>query len=617
MSAAAPQATTQQPQRLSDDALPESAASTSTTPASSPYSGSASSYSSSAYACPASSCGEVLPRIFDYVDQHARAHGDGAAIVVDETGEVVTWSQLSVASCAFAAKLVAEGVGLGDRVCSQLPNLKEHVYLFLACLRVGAIFCPLDLRVRGSECIEQFGILAPKAFFFLGKTEVFDFRPTICELIDKFSTTCTCWVQFQKEPELVINHPKNCVKSATQWAADIKWQYIYRWATLQMWWKAWWVTGKEPAVMVFTTGSTGLPKPAMLSQSGIIHQSRNLARSLFTPSDRLLLNLPLSHVGGITEMLCTLMVCRGTAVLIPVFNAEKSLAAIKRNDVTILAQIPAMYNLMWRLPSYSSFDLSSLRMVAFGGQSVTAEFVHKLSTMAPYVATGFGLTETCGFCSAIVRKANDCECLSTLMGPAFPDYPVSIRSPVSEEDTNGTILPEGTIGEICYQGPQTFLGYYNLPEETRKVLVCSGSTYPVLHTGDMGVMTKDGIVYSCRRKFMIKPKGYLVYPPEVEDHIVRGLKGRVEKAAVVGVPHNIYSEGIVAFVELSEGSTVTPDEVKQSTATLTAYKRPQHIVVMKTGAMPLNRMAKVDYKALTQQAMEEINALRAQSLWDS
>ena len=202
-------------------------------------------------------------RIFDYVDAHARTHGNAEALIIHDSSERVSWYDLSLASSAFAANLLASGVKKGDVVCTQLPCLREHIFLFVGCLRIGAIFCPLDLRLRGEELRNAVSAIKPKAFFFLGfllqkvflliaqgKTEVFDFRPTIESLIDDLSGCCSCWVQFQKEEELIIKHPLVNVVSAGTWASRIKWTYIWKWATLQLWWASWWITGFEPAIIV-------------------------------------------------------------------------------------------------------------------------------------------------------------------------------------------------------------------------------------------------------------------------------------------------------------------------------------------------------------------------------
>ena len=169
------------------------------------------------------------------------------------------------------------------------------------------------------------------------------------------------------------------------------------------------ITPDDGALVIFTTGSTGSPKPALLSHRNITVQNMCMCGSFFggDSGTRTLVNLPASHVGGQTEALMSTFFGGGTAVLLEVFDAGRSLRAIAQHRCEILGQIPAMFNLEWMLKDYDRHDLSSLKFAAYGGNAVSRPFVEQLAAMAPVIGTGLGLTEAAGFCTYVQANAAD------------------------------------------------------------------------------------------------------------------------------------------------------------------------------------------------------------------
>ena len=349
--------------------------------------------------------------------------------------------------------------------------------------------------------------------------------------------------------------------------------------------------------MIFTTGSTGAPKPALLSHRNITCQNFCLGAAFgFDSGTRLLVNLPPSHVGGQTEALMTTLFCGGTAVLLEAFDAARSLDAIARHRVNLVGQIPAMFHFQWRLADYGERDLSCLEAAIYGGQQVSRQFLEKLGAMAPRIGTGLGLTETAGFCTYTAPDAGVDEILASI-GHPMPVYPMSIRQPMAEDGSAGAELPDGELGHVCFRGPQTFLGYVNDPEATARTISRDGWLY----TGDMGFRDASGLRFAGRAKWVIKPAGYQVFPVEVENHLC-ALVDKVQLAAVVGAPHALLSEGIIAFVERKPGARLEGAELKQHARGMASWMRPLHYVLLEPGCMPLNRAAKVDYVRLSEMA---------------
>ena len=550
----------------------------------------------------------LLPRLGDYVDLHARAMGNRVAFIEHDTGVEVTWKRFAQASEAFAAKLLSVGLKKGDVVATSLPFLKEHIFLEYACFKLGVIIAPLDLRLKAGEILDAFSKIQPKAYFFLGKTPRADFCPIVKEVMAQ-APSVRHFIQFQPEREGVLPGAQHVL----DFARDVKRKYIFSLLSGSVRRAKRAVTKRDPALIIFTTGSTGSPKAAMLAHESILVQNIGLAVALaVTNDDRMLVNLPPSHVGGQTEQLMTTIYAGCSSVVLHVFDAEKSLEAIARHKATMCGQIPSLFAMQWRLPNYSSYDLSSLRFAIYGGQAVDRPFLDKLATMAKQMGTGLGLTETAGFCTYTPAEWRPEEVADSI-GFDTPLCPISVREPMEPDGKAGAEKPKGEVGDICFSGPQLFLGYMRDPQATARTISTDGFCY----TGDLGRVDERGLHFAGRRKFVIKPKGFQVFPGEVENFITDGFKERVASTGCVGVDHQVFMEAIVAFIELKGKASLTREEIEQRLKEIAAYKRPSHYVFLREGEMPINRVAKIDYLELQRRAKEEISKLRAAGKWDS
>ncbi len=552
---------------------------------------------------------EKLPgNCADYVVRWAKTRSNEIAIIEHNTGEKITWKDFNRSVSAFAAKLLATGLKKGDIVATSLPLLKEHIYLIYACYRTGIIVAPLDLRLKTKEIQYCMDKMEPKAYFFLGKTPVADFRPMVQEVM-KSSPSVKVWVQFQKEEDLIIDG----AQGITAFASDIKKIFIKSLFTRSVQRARRKVGKRDPALIIFTTGSTGSPKPALLCHEGILTQNVGLATMFeLNEEEIILVNLPPSHVGCVTEQLATAIYGGATLVALHIFDAEKSLEAIQEHGVTMIGQIPALFNMQWRLPNYKDYDLTSLKFVMYGGQSVSREFLLKMMEMAPNIATGDGLTESSGFATYTDRYGNVDTILEGI-GFDMPLCPISIREPMNPDGTAGKEKAPGEVGEICFSGPQLFLGYLNDPENTANTLSKEG----ILYTGDLGSYDDKGLHFAGRSKLVIKPKGYQVFPEDIEKHIALMLKDKVTMVGIVGAEHEVFTEGIMAFVEAKDGVDLTVEEVLDACQDISAYSRPSHVEILKAGNLPLNRVAKTDYMELKKLAKDLVPKLREQGKWDS
>ncbi|MFX1498792.1 MAG: class I adenylate-forming enzyme family protein [Promethearchaeota archaeon] len=544
------------------------------------------------------------------IEKWAKKKAEKFAFIFYDTEKKYTFKEFYDAITIMAFKLYNLGFRKGDIIATSLPFLYEHIVLGYACAKLGVMWCPMDLRLKPPEIMRNLSLLKEKCKMYchLGKTTAANFgmigaavmknNPWLEYVVqfstpdDKYRNGIIPGFQLLKEAQDEFKETEKGSENMRNFIAECDK-----------------VGQDDPILIIFTTGSTGYPKPAMLTNKGITCQNMCLAKGLKCKEDDIMLvNLPPSHVGGTTEQFMTPIFIGGSVVVLHIFDPAKTLDAIQKYKVTIMGQIPALFVMEWRLPNFHGYNLNSLKYAIAAGQPVDKPFLERLTKMAPNMFTGLGLTETSGFCSYTPTDLPLDEFTGTL-GFDFPIYPMSIRKPMNEDGSAGKDLPKGEIGEICYKGPQTFLGYFGNEEATRKTLSSDG----YLYTGDMGYIDEKGLHLAGRRKFLIKPKGYQVFPPEVEAHIAE--LPQIEFVGVIGAKHNVFTEGVVAYIKLKEGQVLTEQEVLQHCKGMASYKRPSLVVFLKE--FPLNRIAKTDYVALQERVDKDIEAARAKGGWDS
>jgi acyl-CoA synthetase (AMP-forming)/AMP-acid ligase II len=570
----------------------------------------------------------------DVVEKWAAERPDDIALIDADEGRFVSWKEFDNIVNVIAFKLMDMGIIKGDIVVTMLPLLLEHIFLSYACFKLGAIFCPLDVRLKEDEVVQSVKLLKDaRRIVYVhpddtdsedkwGRKKFYAFKQT-ARAVRKNCPFVKDFIQFGPQEDAdegtigVLVFTKEARANYVKLFRDPP-AFAAKMAELQKR-KNSVDPLKDGCMIIYTTGSTGFPKPAILSNGGIIAQNLCMSKAFnISIQDRMLVNLPPSHVGCQTEQLMTTLYGGGIAVILHAFKAERSLMAIERYKVTAFGQIPSLFVMEWRLKKkygalkdYEEYDLSSLRFALYGGQAVSRKFLEKLKAMAPFFGSGLGLTEMSGFVSytPFGKDVTVDDILSSL-GHDFPITPLSIRKPMNPDGTAGEEMPEGPdgIGEVCYSGPQVFLGYYGNPEATRKAISKEGICY----TGDLGYKDKKGLHLVGRGKFVVKPKGYQVFPPEIEEHVQKIPE--VALAAVCGSKHEVFSEGVVCFIEFNRGKSVPVETFMSHVEKLAAYKRPSLYVVLKQ--IPLNRVDKNDYKRLYEVVEKYVDKAREMGGWD-
>jgi len=514
-----------------------------------------------------------------------RKPGD-AVIISHDRRQTVDWATLDRVSVNLALDLIELGFRKGDLLATSLPTSLEHIFLEYACFKTGVIHAPLDLRLRPPEVVRCLDMIKPKGFAYL--------MPELELPARNSGPSIEHFFPHSRLAEMIARRPGSTSPALRAALTE---------ATAA-------VDEHDGAQVIFTTGSTGSPKAALLSHRNITCQNFCLGTAFGFAGERILLNLPPSHVAGQAEILMTALFAGGCVVTLEAFDPARSLEAIQTWGVTLLGQIPAMFQFEWRLTDFAKFNLSSLRKVAYGGQQVSLQFLERMARMSPLIATGLGLTETAGFCTYTPMTSSTGD-IAAGIGYDMPAYPLSIRRDMKDDGTAGDPVAAGQVGNICFRGAQTFLGYIGDPLSTAKTVSRDG----YLYTGDLGWQDEKGLHFSGRAKWVIKPAGYQVFPGDVENHFC-ALQHKVASCGAVGVEHRLLCEAIVVFVEKKQGADLSVEELRHHARGLASYMRPLHYVFLEPGQMPLNRAAKVDYVRLSEMAKQEIDRLRTIGRWD-
>jgi acyl-CoA synthetase (AMP-forming)/AMP-acid ligase II len=475
-------------------------------------------------------CFAERPHSFYEVFSEAVKRNPGADALVGGE-ERLTWKALEDRVCHVAQGLSRRNIGRGDRVALLLGNRSEFVVTLFAAARLGAIVVPLNIRSQKPELayvLEHCG-----ASVVVHETELVDRLPPLPHriAIDDFET-------------LLENPAGEAVP----------------------------VEEEDTAAILYTSGTTGRPKGAMLSHLGIVHSAMHYELGMgLTAAERSIAAVPLSHVTGLIALIATMARCAGTLVLLPAFKAADFLALAARERMTHTVLVPAMYNLCLLEPGCERHDLSRWRIGGYGGAPMPPPTIARFAEKLP----GLGLMNLYG--------ATETTSPATMM-PA--------SETARHSDSVGRVVPCGEIrvaedGELWIRGPMVVRGYWNDAAATAREF-----TEGFWHSGDIGAVDAEGFVYVFdRKKDMINRGGYKIYSAEVESALLE--HPGVLEAAVVAVPCPVLGERVHAFVTLRDPGGVTGKTLQAFCGErLADYKVPEGFT-LRTEPLPRNANGKV------------------------
>ena len=511
----------------------------------------------------------------DFFKRHAAERSDSPAIVFKD--ERVTYGEYDRASDRTAAGLLNLGVRKGDRIGIYLPNRTEFLFTYMGAAKIGAVAVPVSWRFTAQEIkflLEDSGV-------------------SVLVMVSGFSG-----MDFIEKLESVRNElPLKSViliegDQARDWMIPYSDFLAEPGASLEEARSA--VSPEDPVLFVYTSGTTGVPKGAVLTQRNLVaYTNSEIKATGFQKEDSLLLDLPLNHVGGAVMAVVTCLNAGAKLVMVDTFDPVETLRLIQDEKITIMGQVPAQYALQLLNPDVEKYDLSSIRTAIVSSQPCPSELILEIQKrMGIFPQNAYGLTESTG-CFTFTLPTDSEEKLKYTVGLPIEGVEMAIVDP------DNTMLPRGEVGEVAIRSEYVMKGYWNRPEEDARVFDKNG----FLHTGDMGRIDEDGyLVLVGRKKEMYIRGGENVYPPEVEEEIAKYPD--IFMVAVLGRPDPIMGEVGRAYVVLKPGSSMQPDELKDFLKDkLARYKIPEDIIIREQ--LPLTPLGKVKKLDLYREIEEE------------
>jgi long-chain acyl-CoA synthetase len=439
-------------------------------------------------------------------------------------GQAISYRELDRLAAAAAGVLRAQGVGPGDRVALKLPNAPGFVAAYFGALRLGAIVVPLNILLAPPEIEQRLAAAEPRVY-----------------LDEELPPDAEPYAPIEQR------------------------------------------SAEDPAVILFTSGTSGRSKGALLTHGGIRAAARNAVDAMeLGPEDVVLGAAPFSHVLGQSTGLVSTFLAGGAVAVVARFEPEQTLATMTATRTTILLGVPTMCIALCQA-ARGAEQLPPVRIAHVGGAAVPVEVARDFErTFGGTVYEGYGLTELSGIATTYVAGQER--------------KPGSVGMPLG-----GTELriaePDDGVGEVQFRGPSVIAGYWKDPEATAEAIDSDGW----LATGDVGYLDDDGYLFLVdRKKELIIRGGYNVYPREVEEALYSHAD--VLEAAVVGVPHETLGEEVAALVVLRPGAAAGPDELQAWTKErVAAYKYPRRVVVV--DKLPKGPTGKILKRAIDRRAL--------------
>lgn len=495
-------------------------------------------------------------------------------------GQETTYAELDGAITKFASGLEKLGVKQGDHIALLLGNSPHFVISLYGALRLGATVIPINPIYTADEigyilnngdvklvvALDMAIPLAEKVHAFLPKVENFIF----CETSENGIT--------KHVNENLTLLPK--MKSFTEVVASGNISF-----------KGPELNDEDVAIILYTSGTTGKPKGAMLTHKNLFSNASDVGDYLqMNDQDRVITTLPMFHVFCLTVVLNAPLLRGATLLIAPRFSPKEIFELTKEYKATVFAGVPTMYNFLYQFPEGNSEDLKSLRLCISGGASLPVALLNNFENkFSVRISEGYGLSEaspvTCFNPLDRPRKAGS-------IGTSILHVENKIVNELGEE------VPVGNVGELIVRGPNVMKGYYKMPEETSAAIRDGW-----LHTGDLARVDEDGYFYIVdRKKDMIIVGGYNVYPREVEEVLYNHPD--IVEAAVLGVPDLNLGEAVKCFV-VSKNPSLTEEQLLDYCRDhLAKYKVPTSIDFLEE--LPKNTTGKILRRALKTQVTQTV-----------
>jgi malonyl-CoA/methylmalonyl-CoA synthetase len=469
-------------------------------------------------------------------------------------GQSFTYGEVDEHSARIANLLASRGMVAGDRVAVQAEKSAHAVFLYLACLRTGAVYLPLNTSYTSEETSYFLADAQPQAM--ICQPERYEEALGLCRQAN-IPQVFTLGAAGQG------NLLEACHAMPTTFSAAP-------------------ASDGDTAAILYSSGTTGKPKGAMLTQGNLAHNARTLVEAWgFTRHDVLLHALPIFHVHGLFVALHCALLSRARLLFVPCFAAGQVCSLLPR--ATVFMGVPTYYTRLLALPQFDQDACRNVRLLISGSAPLLADTFEQVRQR-----TGHSVLERYGMTETLMNTSNPLEGCRLPGSIGLPLPGIAVRIAGNDD------LPLGPdkVGEIQVRGPNVFSGYWKKPDMSRTCFTPDG----FFRTGDLGRMDDQGYIFILgRSKDLIISGGFNVYPKEVEDCINR-FEG-VQESAVIGMPHPDFGEGVMAVVVARPSVSVDAGALKRFLRrSLANYKLPKWVVMAKE--LPRNSMGKVQKNRL-------------------
>lgn len=547
--------------------------------------------------------------MYEKVEAIARKYPGNIAF--DFMGKHTTYKQMldQINKCARSLKTI--GIREGDKITIAMPNCPQAIYMLYATNAIGAIanmIHPLsaekeiELYLQMSE-----SVVVVTLDQFYNKFEAIRENTKIVNIIiarikDELSKPIKTGYMLT-EGRKITPIPKDA--PVIQWAQFSKlgkacsWNYKVK------------RKAQDPAVILYSGGTTGKTKGIVLSNINFNALSQQViaANPMFKPGDKMLAAMPLFHGFGLGVCIHTMLSQGGRCILVPRFTAKSYAKLITKYKCNFIAGVPTLYEALLRIPSMEKADLSCLKGVFSGGDSLSVELKKKCDSFLynrnsiVQIREGYGTTE-CVTASCLTPPTLHKE---GSIGIPFPDTYYKIVEPDTDRE-----LPFGEEGEIVIAGPSVMMEYLDMPEETAHTLRKHSDGLTWLYTGDLGKMDSDGFIYfKGRIKRMIISSGYNIYPAQMEN--IFDAHEKVQMSCVIGVPDSYKMEKVKVFVMLKEGVPANEETRSElfdyARKHVAKYAMPYDIEFREK--LPTTLVGKVAYRQLEEEELSKLQGENA------
>jgi len=470
-----------------------------------------------------------------------RARLDPTRVGLVFEGVEITYREWNERANRAAHGFRALGVEPGDRVGLLMTNSVEYLEVFFGLAKIGAILVPLNWRLAPPEL----GVIAEDAGL---STVVYGMEHTAALEAIRDDASIRTWVAVGNDVPAGEHGYESILAGSGTGEPAISGD------------------GADPLMIMFTSGTTGRPKGAVLTHDNLFYDSCTVSFSSDWRRDhRVLVALPLFHIGALIYVLVDVHV-GSTTVLMRAFDPAGFLRTIQEQQVNSFLAVPAMLNFMLQVPSFDAYDLSSVEWALCGAAPVPVPLLEAWADRGIAIQQVYGLTECAGGAAVLGSE----QALEKVGSTGLPMFHTEIRV----VDDEGTDVAPGEVGEVVISGPHVMAGYWQDPEATAATLVDGW-----LHTGDLGRLDTEGYLSIVdRKKDMIISGGENVYPAEIEG--VLADMPQIAEAAVVGAPDPEWGEIVCVIARAAEGQELRLDDVTaHCEGRLGRYKMPRRLIV--------------------------------------